>query len=241
VNSTASTEGDRQADGRHQHASGGRADREHHAHRDAVEGGGARDEVCGEDARGDGAAGGARDGGGDGVDRRQHVERPHLGALAVGDERGIPVGEREQPQHRQPAGEAREHQHQPPVEGVGEHAAPQARDHHRQQRDAAHERDHHRARGHVEDLQADRDDGHLRADAADGVADPEARERRGGAQRRQVDEAALLAGAVAGIQRGGRQDPVRAGGGLAAGLELRVCHAGRSMPYSASIADRKSS
>ena len=112
--------------------------------------------------------------------RGEHVERPDRHVLV---RRELDPGEGDQAERREPAGDGADDQHAAPVEGVGEHPAPQPGDDHRDQRDAADQRDREGGLRDVVDLQADRDDGQLGADARDRGAEPEPRERRRFAQR----------------------------------------------------------
>ena len=100
-----------------------------------------------------------------------------------------------------PADHRADDQHEPPIERVGEHAAPEPGDDHRDQRDAADQRDGEGRRGDVVDLQADGDDRELRADPRDRRAEPEPGEGGRFAQRRDVDEAARRSPASVGVAR----------------------------------------
>ena len=134
----------------------------------------------GQQARRDRLARRRGDGRGDGVDGGDDVEHPD----GVGAD---PRDRRED--HRRGPGDRRGGQgHGAPVETVGDRAAVEARDDHRQQREPRDERDHEGRPGQVVDVQPDGRVGDERADAGEGVAEPEPCEGGADPQRREVDE-----------------------------------------------------
>jgi len=168
------------ADRGHEHAGERGPERHHDADRDAVERGCCRQQLAGEDARVDGRPGGLDDRGGHRVHRGERVERGH----AV----GTAPGERDEQDRRRPRHDGGDESHLAPVERVGEHAAVEAGHDHGEQREERDARDGEGGSGEAVDIEAHGHDGHLAADAGDGLTGPEPRERRARLEGSEVGE-----------------------------------------------------